>query len=193
MAEPVGKFFVRALCCLLPALALWYWAGAAMAWLPARLSGELLAALFPSWCAGYALRGTQLQLLTTIAAAGGSLSFQVNALIYCYGQPLLAALLVASRAHRLGWKLAAGLLVLLPLQVWGICFRLLVTVSDAGPAAYAHTGFTQLDLNVFVLAYQIGYLLLPPLGPVVVWLFLERSFVATVVCVIASSASVKSR
>ena len=193
MAEPVGKFFLRALCCLLPVLALWYWAGAVITWLPARLSGELLAALFPSWCAGYALRGTQLQLLTTIAAAGGPLSFHVNTLIFCYGQPLLIALLLASRARRLGWKLAVGLLMLLPLQVWGICFRLLFKVSDAGPAAYAHTGFTQLDLNVFVLAYQIGYLLLPPLGPVVAWLFMERSFVATALCAVTPSASAKSR
>ena len=193
MAEPLGKFFLRALLCLLPALALWYWASAVMAWLPAQLAGAALAALFPGWCDGYLLRGTQLQLLTTIAAAGGPLTYHVNALIFCYGQPLLVALLLASRARRLYWKLSAGLLILLPLQVWGICFRLLFKVSDAGPAAYARTGFTQLDLNVFALAYQLGYLLLPPLGPVVVWLFMERRFVATELCAITPPAIAKPR
>lgn len=193
MADPLGKFFLRTLCCLLPMLAFWYWAGEVMAWLPAQLAGAALAALFPSWCDGYLLRGTQLQLLTAIAAAGGPLSFQVNALIFCYGQPLLVALLLASRARRLWWKLPAGLLVLLPLQVWGICFRLLFKVSDGGPAAYARTGFTQLDLNVFVLAYQLGYLLLPPLGPVIVWLFMERRFVVTALCAIPPPAIAKPR
>ena len=177
MLSPVSKFLLRTLLYLLPSMTFWYWARETVVWLPAKLSGELLATLFPSWSNGHVLHGTQLQLLTTIVSDTGLLSFRIDVLKFCYGLPLLAALLLASRARGLWWKLPAGALSLLPLQMWGVCFYLLLVVSDAGQAAFLRTGFTQLNLNAFVIAYQLGYLLMPSLGPVVVWLYLERSFV----------------
>lgn len=177
MPSPAWKFLLRTLLYLLFSMAFWYWMRETMVWLPANLSGELLATLFPSWSNGYVLHGTQLQLLTTIVSDSGPLSFRIDVLKFCYGLPLLAALLFASRARGLWWKLPAGVLSLLPLQIWGTCFYLLLVVSDAGQAAFLRTGFTQLNLNAFVIAYQLGYLLLPSLGPVLVWLCFERSFV----------------
>lgn len=187
MISPVSKFLLRILLYLLISMCFWYWARETMVWLPAKLSGELLATLFPSWCNGHALHGTELQLLTTIVSDAGLLSFRIDVLKFCYGLPLLAALLLASNARGLWWKLPAGALSLLPLQMWGTCFYLLLVVSDAGRAAFLRTGFTQLNLNAFVIAYQLGYLLLPSLGPVLVWLCLERSFVAQLTQKVAPS------
>jgi len=185
MRSIVGAFFLRALLFLGPFLALWYWLRHWVVWLPAWISGELLEAIFPFWVKGHELHGTVLSLLSSIqvkqAGRAADLVFEADVLAYCYGLPLLAAFFCASRARKIGWKLIAGALILIPLQVWGTCFHLLMQVTAyGGSTAMWRTGFTQFQLNAFGLGYQIGYLLLPTLGPVLVWLWLERKFMMTV-------------
>jgi hypothetical protein len=50
----------------------------------------------------------------------------------------------------------------------------------SGPAATAQLGFSALQLNGIALAYQLGVLLVPALMPIIVWLLLERRFLAAV-------------
>lgn len=185
MRNLVSSFFLRALLFLIPALAVWYLLRHGVVWLPAHLSGELLAALFPFWVRDYELHGTVLSLVSSIqvrqSGRVADLIFEVDVLAYCYGLPLLAAFFLASNARRLVAKLALGALILIPLQVWGACFHLLMQVSAHGGAvAQWRTGFSAFHLNAFGLGYQIGYLLLPTLGPVMLWLWLERRFMVTV-------------
>ncbi len=185
MRNLVSSFFLRALFFLIPALAVWYLLRHWMVWLPAHLSGELLAAIFPFWVRDYELHGTVLSLVSSIQVRQSGriadLIFEVDVLAYCYGLPLLSAFFLASNARRLVWKILVGGLILIPLQVWGACFHLLMQVSaHGGDAALWRTGFTAFHLNAFGLCYQIGYLLLPTLGPVMLWLWLERRFMVTV-------------
>lgn len=177
MPKRLPRFVLACLLWLIPALAVWYYAQGFFAWLPTHLGGALLHNLYPDWIGSTTIEGATLNLHTRIAdGAGAPLVFSADALLFCYGQPLLVALMLAAGTRRCWWKIPAGLLALVPLQTWGLCFFLLLTVTCAGPAAFAHTGFSQLHLNVFALAYQVGYLLMPALGPVLVWLWLDRDF-----------------
>lgn len=183
----IGGLFARTLLWLVPALGLWYWAREAVVAPVAWLSGVAMLDFFPGWVLGARLDGTTAVLLTLlqVPAGGGALrdfTPEVAVLPYCYGLPLLAALLLASRARGLWWKLPLGALVLWPLLAWGLCLNWLVAIAvHAAEVTRATTGFTPLQGNLFALGFQFGYLLLPSVTPLLLWVYLERAYVATVV------------
>jgi hypothetical protein len=178
------RFFVAALLWLVLALAVWYplkqWMLLPSAWL-AR--GAMLSA-FPSWVVGAEFGGDTQVLVTRLRVFSpdnrpGLLAPDVNGLVYAYGAPLLAALLLASRTRRLWWKLPAGLLLLVPFQAWGIAMTWLLQVAVvAGGQTRAQTHFSALEANLIAVGYQFGFLILPTLVPVVIWLAFERRVLA---------------
>ncbi|MDD2919865.1 exosortase H-associated membrane protein [Rhodoferax sp.] len=182
----IAIFFVRALAFLVPALALWYWARDYVVMPVAWLAGWLMRYFFPGWVSGSELDGINLTLLTrlTVPHVSGQiaeLTPEVSVLTYCYGLPLLVALLLAARAKGLWWKLPTCAVGLLPFQAWGVCFAWLLQVAvQSGPQTRAVTYFNAWDVNLIGLGNQIGFLLLPTLVPMLMWLYLERSFVITV-------------
>ncbi len=182
----IAIFFVRALLGLGPALALWYWARNYVVMPVAWLAGGLMRYFFPGWVSGSELDGINLTLLTrlTMPHVSGQiaeLTPEVSVLTYCYGLPLLLALFFAARAKGLWWKLPVCALGLLPFQAWGVCFAWLLQVAvQSGPNTRSMTYFTTWDVNLIGLGNQIGFLLLPTLVPMLMWLYLERRFVITV-------------
>lgn len=184
----VGGFFLRAILALIPALTVWYlaqeWLIEPVAWLTERT----MLYFFPNWVLGAELEGVNLVLLTTIRVpqvSGAIAEFtpDVNVLTYCYGLPMLAALLIGAKARGLWWKLPVGALILIPFQVWGCVFALLVTIGVHFGDLSAHvTGFSAIQLNAFALAYQFGFLVLPTLIPILLWLVMGRAFVTVVLC-----------
>jgi hypothetical protein len=145
---------------------------------------QVMTAAFPAWVAGAELEGSTQVLLTHLrvwVAGGrvGELSPQAHGLVFAYGAPLLAALLLASRTRRLWWKLPAGLLALVPFQAWGICFTWLMQVAVvAGNETRDQTGFGPWASNLIAAGYQFGFLILPTLAPVLVWFAFERRVLA---------------
>ncbi|MBA4741426.1 MAG: hypothetical protein H2060_01800 [Azoarcus sp.] len=195
----VGGFFVRAIVWLVPSLALWFWARdwlvAPVAWLVERV----MLFWFSVWVYGTELAGTEQTLLTTVqvphpSGRAAELLVDTNVLMYCYGLPMLLALLLASRAHGIWWKLPAGALAMWPLQAWGVVFDFLIKVG----AHYAQfstpiTGFTPFQVDLFGVAYQLGYLVLPTLAPVMLWLLFERRFIGMVMFDAALDGATRSR
>ncbi len=182
----ISGFFLRALLWLVPALTLWYWGRDYVVMPPAWLAGKIMLYLFPHWVNGTELNGINLTLITRLAVPHASgmiaeLAPEVSVLSYCYGLPLLLALFLASRAKRLWWKFPVCAAALVPFQAWGVCFAWLVPIAvQSGQLTRSTTYFTALDQNLFGLGYQIGYLLLPTLVPMLLWIYFERSFVITV-------------
>jgi hypothetical protein len=181
----VGGFFLRALLMLIPALALWYWARDLVVIPPAWLADQFMRNLFPAWVSGTELHGVAQTLITRLAVpvSGGlaDLTPEVSVLTYCYGLPLLAALFVAARAKAIWWKLPVCALGLLPFQAAGVCFSWLVAVAvHSADSTRSTTYFNSLDMNLIGLGYQLSFLLLPTLVPLLMWGYLERAFVATV-------------
>lgn len=181
----IGGFFVRALLWLAPALTLWYlareWVVVPVAW----LSETVMRHTFPLWVTGSELEGNVQLLLTSIRVVQGGqvdeLTPEVRILSYCYGLPLFVALLLAARARGLWWKLPLGAVVLLPFQTWGVCFGWLVDIAiHMRDLTLATTRFSDFETNLIGIGYQLGYLLLPVLAPLLLWLHLERRFITLI-------------
>jgi hypothetical protein len=182
----IAVFFIRALMFLVLALALWYWARNYVVMPVAWLAEWAMRFFFPGWVSGSELDGISQTLITRLAVpqAGGrvaDLTPEASVLTYCYGLPLLAALFLAARARNLWWKLPVCTVGLMPFQAWGVCFSWLMQVAvKSGPYTRSTTYFTDWSVNLIGLGYQIGFLLLPTLVPMLMWMYFERQFVITV-------------
>jgi hypothetical protein len=182
----IAIFFARALLCLGPLLALWYWAREWVVQPVAWLAEQAMLFFFSRWVLGSELHGVNQVLLTVLTLPHPSgrtadLAPEAVVLTYCYGLPLLVALFIAARAKGLWWKLPLCALAMLPFQAWGVCFSWLLQVAvQAGEYTRAKTYFSVWDQNLIALGYQLGFLLLPTLVPLLLWLYFERKFVITV-------------
>lgn len=178
------RFFGHSILWLMVALAVWYplrqWMVLPAAWLAA----ELMQAVFPRWAVGADLAGDAHVLLTTLKVWGpdnrwGELAPEVNGLVFAYGAPLLAALLLASRTRHLWWKLPAGLLALVPFQAFGIGFMWAMQVAViAGDQTRGQTRIGTWESNLIAAGYQFGFLILPTLVPVLLWIAFDRRVLA---------------
>lgn len=190
----ISGFFVRALLWLIPALALWYLARAYVAVAPAWLAEAVMKAMFPFWVHGSELHGTTQTLITGLTVPGsggqiGELAPEANVLTYAYGMPLLAALFLAVRSKGLWWKIPLGTAALLPFQAWGVCFTWLLQIGvQAAEATQTQTRFDAFDTNLIAAGYQLGFLLLPTLAPILIWLALDHRLVQQVLVEGAMSA-----
>jgi hypothetical protein len=91
--------------------------------------------------------------------------------VYTYGIALFAALALAVSGWRRPWRLAIGGVILLLLPSVGIAFdalRQLGSSPELAPLLAWPKGLRE----SIALGYQVGSLLLPTLGPIVVWLAL---------------------
>ena len=182
----IAVFFLRALVFLVASLAVWYWARNLVVMPVAAVAEWGMRGFFPGWVSGSELDGITPTLLTRlpIAQADGriaDLAPETRVLTYCYGLPLLLALFLAARAKGLWWKLPLCALGLLPFQAWGVCFAWLVQVAvQHGSLTRPTTYFNEWSVNLIGLGYQIGFLLLPTLVPMLMWLYFERRFVIAV-------------
>jgi len=131
-----------------------------------------------------------------------------NVLIYCYGLPLLFGLVMATP---LSWRrtflqLGIGFVALAGVQTFGLLGEVLRTMAfGAGPAvqaALASMEFAELapaarvaaeqhmhaalathglSLDLIALAYQFGYLVLPAVMPVALWILMNPRFLEALV------------
>jgi hypothetical protein len=78
-------------------------------------------------------------------------------------------------------QLGIGLLVLVPAQAFGIAGEILLQLSynfgDEVKAAVEAAGASQ---YLIAFWYQFGYLILPPIVPVVAWILMNRRFIESI-------------
>ena len=105
--------------------------------------------------------------------------FALNPMIYGYSVPLFGGLVMATP---LSWRqrvaqIGAGLVVLWLTQSFGVvaeAFKVLGLQLPEGTAKMHELGYS---LEAIALAYQFGYLILPPLVPAVLWILFNRPFI----------------
>jgi hypothetical protein len=114
----------------------------------------------------------------------GVLEPTINPMVYAYSLPLFAGLAMAtplSTGRRL-LQFAAALAVIWVALAFGIVAESLKTIAveagDSGAAAIARAGLVP---NAIALAYQFGYLILPAVVPVALWIGLNRRFIELLV------------
>ncbi|HEX5863009.1 MAG TPA: exosortase H-associated membrane protein [Casimicrobiaceae bacterium] len=182
-----GPFVLRVAAWLPLAFLVWYLAGPVLAW-PIALLTEGVARLgfFRDLIQGVEQQGHLLTIVSTLKpalatpqqSASGVISVEVNTLLYSFGLPMLAALILAARQPHPLRKLLLGYAVLAPLVVWGLLAEFLKRIAfDTAPSVAGQTGFGPLQREAIAFAYQFGSLILPTVAPAVFWVLTHRRFV----------------
>ncbi len=185
--NPLYAFFLKAALWLPLCLGLWYWKAEWFNSPAAIVSGWIMRGLFPGWVEAVEWSQRTMTLVTTLqvpmapSVKEGKVAVMVaeaNPLLYSYGLPLFAALLLASGEAKRWRKLMLGALVLIPFQAWGICFDLLKQVAiTAGPVVAAQTRFSPWQRETIAVGYQLGTLIMPTVAPIAMWLALNRQLI----------------
>ena len=181
-----GPFILRVAAWLPLAFLVWYFSGPVLAWPIGLLTEGIVRIGFRDLVRDVEQHGHLLTIVSTLKpmlatteqSANGVLSVEVNPLLYNFGLPMLAALvLAAGQPHPLR-KLLLGYAVLAPLVVWGLVAEFLKRVTfDTAPSVAAQTGFGPLQREAIAFAYQFGSLILPTVAPAVFWVLTHRRFV----------------
>ena len=191
MAErPVGRFFVRVLALMPICFGIWYYLGGFFTLLLSFPVEWILTGIWHESVAAIENSGYMMEIITHfqapvppgMAVPEGQVplvTVSLNPLIYGYSLPLFCALVLAAPGDESSrWKqIGIGLAVLLPVQVYGICCDILRTlVFKVGPGIGVHVLEPGWRLDALALAYQLGYLILPAVTPVVVWVLLNGTY-----------------
>jgi hypothetical protein len=172
-------FLLRTLVWLPICFAAWYFLSVLFTPMLAALVGAALGGLFQSVIDGVVADGNALAVLTSIEVGvspdspAGEVVFEVNPLKYGYCVPFYTALVLATDADDLmrvlHWLI--GMAILLAVQVFGIGTEILKVIAfQLGDQGRSALGFAPWGYEALVLAYQLGYLILPPVVPVMLWL-----------------------
>ncbi len=105
--------------------------------------------------------------------------FMINPMIYGYGLPVIAGLALAT-PNSIGnrWRqIAIGAVVIWLVQLNGVVWDVLQYVNSALDGGAAAIAKHHLNPTFLALMYQFGYLILPPLTPVLLWALMNRKFI----------------
>lgn len=191
--SPVSRFFWRILLWLPLSFAAWYYMAGFITLPVGLLVDGLMSSLFPQFISDISQQGHILEVATRFsppAMAGvtvpqgqiAEMVFGINALIYGYCIPLYTALILSSPGEEMQkWRRwTIGVIILLLTQTWGISFDILKTLLfRLGPAISQQMAFSPLQLEGVALGYQFGYLILPAVTPLVMWIGFHREFLFT--------------
>jgi hypothetical protein len=188
-AKPLHRFMLGVLVFFPLTFFVWY-VTAAFHLAPVTLvSGQLLNLIVPDALMWLKLDGHTLVLASNFGrdASGVVLSpppgedvlgFHLNPLIYSYGLPLVAALMLATPGEGKWLNVLWGVLLMLPVEVFSMVFSVLKTLMfDVGTAFQTQQGISQTGADAVALGYQVGTLLLPMIAPLIIWMALNRQFI----------------
>jgi hypothetical protein len=188
--SPLRRFVLSALLWLPACFLLWFAFDGAVVWPVAQVTGWLLPTLLPQAIGELTQLGALLEvdtrLMTPADEAGrvGLLVLEIRPLIYAWCLPLFAGLVMATPLERRERviELAIGLPVLWLVVCWGTVFDVLkVLAFDAGPLGVAAIERAGFSADAVALGYQFGYLILPAVMPVALWVLLNRAFLEELV------------
>jgi len=176
----LAGFVLLTLAWLPVTFALWYFAAPALIAIVRFLAG--LAVLpFGDLVRGIEQSGSTLVFVPSLkpgqSVAGGVVSVSVDGLLYSFGMPMFAALVLAAREP--GWwkKLLIGYVALLPVVAFGVVADFLKNIAiTVDPLVASQAGFSALQREVIAFAFQFGSLILPTVVPAILWVLLDRGF-----------------
>lgn len=181
MKNPLPRFVMLTLAWLPVAFTAWY-LGAPLLLAPALLLTEVvLRTAFADIVSSVDAAGAIVTVITTLkpgqATSGGNVSVDVNMLLYSFGLPMFAALVLAARDARWPRLLVIGYAMMLPVVAWGVVADFLKNIAiTAGPMVASQAGFSALQREAIVFAFQFGSLILPTVVPAAIWVLTHRAF-----------------
>jgi len=189
----IKEFMLHAVLYLPLFFFLWFYFAPVVVWLPKVLLELLLTNWLPDIFNGIAQNRFGLEVEIFIQAPpdlanpeGGTAVavVPVNPMIYAYGLPLILGLAVATPNVLKKRMIQAliGYLVISLVQVWGCFWEVFKTIAFnfefQGPEILEKAGLAP---TVIALCYQFGYLMLPAVVPIAIWILMNRSFIERIV------------
>lgn len=180
-ASPLPRFIALVLAWLPVTFVVWYFVAPILLYPALALAEGVLRAGFGDLVRTVGSDGATAQIITSLkpgqATGRGQVSVDVNMLLYAFGMPMYAALVLAAREPRWPRVLVIGLVLMLPFVTWGVVADFLKNVAiTAGPAVVSQTGFTLVQREMIVFAFQFGSLILPTVVPAAIWVLTHRPF-----------------
>ena len=177
----LAGLLIRVFAWLPVTFAIWYVTAPILLW-PAAFLAELIGRV--TWAdiiRGVEQARAELTFATTLKAGsagaqGGEIVVGVDLLLYSFGLPLYAALVLAAKEP--GWprRLFAGYAVLMPFVAWGALADFLKSIAiTMGPQIASQTGFVAWQREAIAFSYQFGALILPTVVPLVAWVVTHRA------------------
>lgn len=185
----LGRFLLVAIASLLCLMPLWYYLAPQIAKPVFFLAGEAAGAAF-RWVQGYDVKETVGTLNTQLKMVSvqngqlllGKLAPLVDYRMLGYGVVIFWALVLASLPR--GWlrKLLIGSAIMLPVQALNVVLQWCNDVFNrAGPEAFAQTGMPGFVADAVAFLYHFNLFIFTALAPVLLWLLLDREFLAKLV------------
>ncbi len=173
-------FIVKVIVLFLFFLVLYYYLSPGLLLFTAKLVNFSLTNLFEQFISSVILTNKTLEIVTFFSVDSslkGQLAFDLNPLKYSYGFPLFLALIFSNKGLLID-KLLKSILayfVILLTQTWGLSFdiiRHLVFEFNGAYASYFH--FSSIQTLLLSFGSQLGFLILPSLTPILLWVYLEK-------------------
>jgi hypothetical protein len=108
----------------------------------------------------------------------------VNPMIYGYSIPVLTGLVMATplSGGKRALQIGAGVIILTLVQTFGAVFDALKSVTlQSGAEGVRLVAETGLSPNLIAFGYQFGYLVLPAIVPVILWVMFNQAFIQLLV------------
>jgi hypothetical protein len=181
----LGRFVLRVVAWLPLSFLVWYLAAPLLVWPVALLSEFVTRIAFRELVTSVEQSGAVLTFVTSLkipqgmatSGARAVLSVDSNVLLFSFGLPLLAALILAAGEPNRMRNLLVGYAILLPFQAFGVIADFLKNVVIlAGPAVASQTNFSAFQRELIVFSYQFATLILPTVIPAIVWVLMHRRF-----------------
>lgn len=188
--SPLRQFVLAAALWLPMAFFLWAVLSSVVVWPVGRIAGWVLPWLLPQAISAVEQSAATLDVVTRLQTDGGVpgqvgvLVLSVNPLIYAWSIALYAGLVMATplRARQRALQLVLGCAVLLLTTSWGAVFDVLKLLAfNAGPLGSAAIARAGMEVDAVALGYQFGYLILPAVTPVALWVIQNRLFLEQLV------------
>jgi hypothetical protein len=183
-SDSLPRFVLRVVAWLPLTFAVWYLAAPLLVW-PVALLVELITRSTFDWVKSVEQMGPLVTFVTSLKPAEGAnpagvkavLSVESNVLLFSFGLPMLAALILAAQEPHRMWMLLIGYAVLLPFQTFSVVADFLKNAAIlAGPAVGSQTELNAWQREVIAFCYQFGTLILPTVAPAIVWVLMHRRF-----------------
>jgi len=182
MKTPLGRFVLKVLVWLPVAFVVWYFASPILLWPVRWILAAIAHAGLSDLVTSVEQNAANFTFATTLKpgealATSAHITVDVDGLLYSFGMPLFAALVLAAREPQWRRTLAIGYAVQLPFVAWGVLADFLKNVAiTSGPLVTSQAGFAGWQREAIAFAFQFGSLILPTVVPAVTWVLTHRAF-----------------
>lgn len=148
-------------------------------WLPGVFDGYEQSRHLITW---FTTLPVDPALLAGIDTSQGTpaMVIEINPMIYGYCIPVLIGLVMATplRGWQRAWQITIGLAILTAVQTFGTVFDTLKNLGlRAGPSGAQAVADAGISLDLIAFCYQFGYLVLPAITPVILWVLFNQAFI----------------